>query len=146
MNSNQKIMRFFCYLVPVLFVLTLIWHNFGPLLFIALVVLFVVARQSGSFRILGRSSTPPVYYQPKQTPAPASKPESPPRQNPPASFDLTGDEYWQLSKQYQNGYQGQPSPSPLPKASEKDVPEQDYYSDYEQPQAQYAEGTLPPMA
>ncbi|MBA2395832.1 MAG: hypothetical protein H0V70_24150 [Ktedonobacteraceae bacterium] len=135
MNSNQKIMRFFCYLVPVLFVLTLIWHNFGPLLFIALVVLFVVARQSGSFRILGSSSTPPVYYQPKQqTPAPASGPEPLPRQNPPVNFDLTAEEYRQLSKTYQQGYQ---VPTPQLVKNESAMPKQDRAIDYEQPQAQY---------
>ena len=134
MNSNQKIMRFFCYLVPALLVLTLIWHNFGPLLFIALVVLFVVARQSGSFRILGRSYTPTtVYYQPKQQP-PASKTEPLPRQNPPANFDLTGEEYRQLSQRYQQGYQ---APVPQPAKNESAMPKQDRAIDYEQPQAQY---------
>ena len=142
MNSNQKIMRFFCYLVPVLFVLTLIWHNFGPLLFIALIVLFVVARQSGSFRILGRSSTPPVYYQPKQTPAPASKPEPPSRQNTPLSIVLTAEEYRQRSKTYQQGYQ---APVPQPAKNESAMPKQDRAIDYEQPQVHY-EQMPPPLA
>ena len=145
MNSNQKIMRFICYLVPVLLVLSLIWHNFTPLLVIALVALFVVARQSGSIRVLGRTSTPPIYYQPKQPLSSALKPEPPPRTNPPLGFDLTAEEYRQLSKTYQQGYQA-PAPQVYPKMHQDAKPKQDRsIDDYEQPQAHY-EQMPPPLA
>ncbi len=89
-----------------------------------------------------RSAAIPRYQPPAQQKA--SKPEPPPKANPPLSFDLTAQEYQLLSQRYQQGYQTQ-TPQQPPKTRGSAMPKQDRTIDYEQPQAHYPEQT-PPMA
>jgi hypothetical protein len=98
-----------------------------------------------------------------QPPAPqkTAKPEPPPRANPPLSFDLTAQEYKQLSQQYKQGLlpqtqkptgattTGSWSPftgfTPASNQSQGSQPKQDHPADYEHPQAEYPQ-QMPPMA
>ncbi len=142
--NNQKIIRFLFILVPVLLVLSIWWNAFAPFLSIALVYLILLVIRSGFVNTLfAKLREPTVYYQPPQQPPPSSKPE-PPRANPPLGFDLSPQEYQQLSKHYQQGYQPQ-APQQPPKTRGSAMPKQDRTIDYEQPQAHYPEQT-PPMA
>ncbi len=130
---------------------------------IAFLVLILIAffGHLGQQVTADRAAAIPRYQPPTQQPQ-ASKPEPPPRANPPLSFDLTPTEYKQLSKQYQQGLlpqaqkptgdAGAASWSPFtgftPASNNQakgSQPKQDPLSDYEQPQAQYPQ-ELPPMA
>lgn len=106
-----------------------------------------------------RSAAIPRYQPPAQQKA--SKPEPPPRANPPLNFDLTTQEYQQLSKQYQQGLSPQvqkptgagswspfsgftPASNQAPQTNGSQ-PKQEHPSNYEQPQAEYPQ-KMPPMA
>lgn len=149
--NNQKIKRIMFVLVPTLLVLTLIWGNtFAPLLCMTLIWSLIFFVPSGSIHSFfakqkqKQKQKQIVYYQPTQQPI---APQPSPRKNPPLDFDLTAEEYRLLSQQYRQGYQPQvPQPQPQQRnISERDMPKQDRYVDYEQPQAQYPE-EIPPMA
>jgi hypothetical protein len=141
--NNQKVMQFLFIIVPVLFVLS-IWSNaFGPFLSVAFVFLIIlVSRSIWAKNLFTKQRSPTVYYQPTQPASQTSQQqEPPPRANPPLGFDLTAQEYQQLSKQYQQGYQAKTS-RPTKKSA---MPKEPSVWDYEQPQAQYPEQEPPVM-
>lgn len=144
--NNQKIMRFLFILVPALLVLTIFWNSFAPFLSIALVYLMLLVIRSGWLnRVLGKPHEPTVYYRPTTEPSiPTAKHEPPPRKNPPLNFDLTAQEYQQLAKTYQQGYQAPVPQHPSTIREEDAKPKQDHPLDYDQPYAQYPE-LMPPI-
>jgi hypothetical protein len=97
--------------------------------------MILVIRSGWVKNIFNRQRSPIVYYQPSQ------QQEPPPRANPPLGFDLTAQEYQQLSQQYQQGYQEHAPRRPTKSAMPKEASP---WEEYEQPQAQYPQ-QMPPM-
>jgi hypothetical protein len=125
--NTQKAIRLLLIAIPIVFILSIIWHGLAPFLSPLIICLGILLVRSVVINKILTKPRPPIpYYQP-----PLHATRSP-------GADPTREEEDQHEPRYQQGYQAQV------KYEEAGQPKQGNPSDYEQPEAQYPE-QLPPM-